>query len=172
MWLLRRPLSLVFRHPGRWHHSPSLSGLPNGTVSGSRCWPLSPAPQSVAQTVRAVGSLARNWGHSLSGPVGRKVECISPPSLLGSLAEAVGAEGLGQSGCGGQGLVASSWPRGAPQGDLGPSASLTVSVPCEIWSPCQGYLGLGCGRVRRLFVLGTVIKARQSLPLTGLGRGS
>lgn len=45
----------------------------------------------------------------------------------GSLAEAVGAEALRQSGCGGQGLVASSRPCGAPQGDLGPPASLSQS---------------------------------------------
>ena len=83
VWLLRRPPNLVFRRPGRWHHSPSFSGLPDGTVFGSRCQPLSPAPQSVAQAVRATGSPARNWGHSLSGPAGRKVECMSPPSLLG-----------------------------------------------------------------------------------------
>ena len=83
VWLLQRPPNLVFRRPGRWHHSPSFSGLPDGTVFGSRCQPLSPAPQSVAQVVRATGSPVRNWGRSLSGPAGRKVECMSPPSLLG-----------------------------------------------------------------------------------------
>ena len=53
------PPNLVFRSPGRWHHSPSLSGLPDGTVSGSRCQPLSPAPQERGP---------RSQGHRLAGP--------------------------------------------------------------------------------------------------------
>ena len=59
VWLLQRPPNLVFRSPGRWHHSPSLSGLPDGTVSGSRCQPLSPAPQERGP---------RSQGHRLAGP--------------------------------------------------------------------------------------------------------
>ena len=39
--------------------------------------------KSVAHAVRATGSPARDCRHSLSGPPGRKVECMSPPSLLG-----------------------------------------------------------------------------------------
>ena len=39
--------------------------------------------KSVAQALRATDSPAQDCGHSLSGPAGRKLECVSPPSLLG-----------------------------------------------------------------------------------------
>lgn len=65
------PSALFFQTSWKVAPLSILSGLPNGTVSGSRCWPLSPAPQAWPRQSGPVGSLARNWGLSLSGPVER-----------------------------------------------------------------------------------------------------
>lgn len=83
VWLLRRPPNLVFRSPGRWHHFHPFLASPMGLSLGAGASRSAQLLKSVAQAVRATGSPARDCGHSLSGPAGRKVECMSPPSLLG-----------------------------------------------------------------------------------------
>ena len=109
------PLSIPF-WPPRWDCL--WEQVPAAQPSSSRVWPRHSGPQT--RRPRTADT------PSVDLPAGSWSVCHHR-HFWGSLAEVVGAEALGQSGCGGQGLVASSQPYGAPQGDLGLPAPLSRS---------------------------------------------